>query len=108
MQGGLVEAKTDVAVKDGQDRDFQEDHGVEGSEDHCDPLVRASEGQHEPDGNTDATTGMYDNSYEKPDENRVIFLADAIVDEGAVMVEFLDAPLAVVTVVAAFGHFALT
>lgn len=62
LQGGLVEAKTDVAVEDGEDSDFQEDHCVESCKGNSDPLVGVIQGQNEPNGNADATTSMYDNS----------------------------------------------
>lgn len=87
-------------MKEGQDSDLKEDGEMDDAKDQSQPLEIVLQGKQQPRRNADPSAGMHYEAYEKLDENRIVILSNAVVYEGAVVVEFLNAPLAALAVVA--------
>ena len=107
LQGGLVEAEPDVAVKDGQDGDLNEDYDLQDEVDERHPLEGIGEFDEEDEGDGHSQTHVEDDPNQESAEGGVVLGSDTVIQEHTVVVEPVHTSLAGVAVVAFARHICL-
>lgn len=99
-QSGSPAPETDVAVEEGQVEQRQHEQTREDSQGQADPPLCSWAGQHYPQALPQGQHQEHDQGKDEPIEDRVVLFAHAVVDELAVVIKLLDAPIASFAVIA--------